>query len=120
MLRRVEEPVQTFSYDGMVLRRQPPVPVVYCCVPISGRASWPCGHRSAKCHGGSQQCDACGYRYCQHHFDVHVRRFYVPVDTWRAFRRGFHAAVQAIVEGGNRSTPIRLPKPEVHAEALEG
>ncbi len=112
-------PKRDIRLGEQVLRRQPPVVGVWCTPPASkntDRAG--CGHPSPACKGASENCELCGWSFCQSHFPRHKRRFECPIDIWRTFdarRRAWYERVQA--------NPKARPQVDVHfpdAEAAEG
>ncbi len=109
-----DPPAETLQVEGRTIRRQPPYVVHVCRAPPSGRASWACCYKNAKCSDGSAKCQACRYRFCKYHFMMHMKLVHVPPEAWRSFNRELHNQLMQVAQGTRKR--VRLPKPTLGDE----
>jgi len=86
-------PEFTLRWKGVRVGKQPPWILRLCRTPDTGRALRACGYDSAKCTGPPQTCPACGFPYCQGHYNAHELRLSVPRDGTKTYLRRLYKAL---------------------------
>lgn len=110
------------EYDGVKIRRQPPIRLEWCTTPDAKRVGAPCGRATPwGCEGQFEACPHCLFTYCPLHLEAHRDRLAVPPNAWKTVFQWLCAQADAIAnEEGKKgslwvppSTPQRITAFEV-------